>query len=279
MKGARSSQGGSLVNNGNATDAVTGNASVNLPIDVVGSVKVIANPYDPEYGRMTGAVASVETITGNMNSFHATAQNLLMRPRKRDNDVVGIESATPRITVTGPIVKDKIAFTQSFEYRFVRTPVSSLPQLHRDIKYEGVNSFSQLDAILSSSQSLTASLALYPQKINYLGLNTFNPQPSRPDFHQRGYMGSIQDRYITSADSLLVSQFSYQKFDADLTANSSDPYHESGSVSIWSTISILATFKMTSTANVLGPSSTALAGRSEASPSSSSKHDSCIPSS
>src|SRR4029077_8844135 len=62
MKGARASQGGTLVNNGNATDPVTGNASVNLPIDVVDSVKVIANPYDPEYGRMTGAVASVETI-------------------------------------------------------------------------------------------------------------------------------------------------------------------------------------------------------------------------
>ena len=102
MKGARASQGGSLVNNENATDPVTGNASVNLPIDVVDSVKVIANPYDPEYGRLTGAIASVETITGRMNSFHVTAQNLLVRPRKRDNDFVGIESATPRITVTGP---------------------------------------------------------------------------------------------------------------------------------------------------------------------------------
>ena len=174
MKGARASQGGSLVNNGNATDPVTGNASVNLPIDVVESVKVIANPYDPEYGRLAGAVASVETVNSKMDSFHATAQNLLVRPRKRDNDFVGIESATPRITVTGPIVKDKIAFTQSVEYRFVRTPVSSLLQLQRDIKYEGFNSFSQVDAILSPSQSVTASFALYPRKINYLGLNTLS---------------------------------------------------------------------------------------------------------
>ena len=224
MKGARASQGGTLVNNGNATDPVTGNASVNLPIDVVDSVKVIANPYDPEYGRMTGAVASVETIAGRMNSFHATVQNVLARPRKRNDDFIGIESATPRLTVTGPIVKDKIAFTQSFEYRFVRTPVSSLPQLQRDIKYEGFNSFSQVDAILSQSQSLTASFALYPNKINYLGLNTFAPQSSTPDLHQRGYLGTIQHRDATGPDSLLVSQFSYQRLDADLTANSPDPY-------------------------------------------------------
>ena len=224
MKGARASQGGTLVNNGNATDPVTGNASVNLPIDVVDSVKVIANPYDPEYGRMTGAVASVETIAGRMNSFHATVQNVLARPRKRNDDFIGIESATPRLTVTGPIVKDKIAFTQSFEYRFVRTPVSSLPPLQRDIKYEGFNSFSHVDAIVSQSQSLTASFALYPNKINYLGLNTFAPQPSTPDLHQRGYLGTIQHRDANGPDSLLVSQFSYQRLDADLTANSSDPY-------------------------------------------------------
>jgi hypothetical protein len=81
MKGARSSQNGSLVNSANVTDPVTGNAAMNLPIDVVESVKVIANPYDPEYGRLTGAVSSVETVTGNFNSFHVTAQNLLVRPR------------------------------------------------------------------------------------------------------------------------------------------------------------------------------------------------------
>jgi carboxypeptidase family protein len=60
MKGARSSQGGSLVNSASATDPATGNPAMNLPIDVVESVKVIANPYDPEYGRFSGAVSSLE---------------------------------------------------------------------------------------------------------------------------------------------------------------------------------------------------------------------------
>jgi len=224
MKGARSSQGGALVNSASVTDPATGNAAMSLPIDVVESVKVIPDPYDPEYGRLTGAVSSVETMTGNFNAFHISVQNLFVRPRKRDGDFIGIESATPRITITGPLKKDKIAFTQSFEYRFVRTPVSSLPQLQRDTKLEGYNSFSQLDANLTERQSLTATFALYPQKLNYLGLNTFTPQPSTPDLHQRGYMASLQHRYTTGPDSLLVSQFSYKRFDADITASSNAPY-------------------------------------------------------
>ena len=224
MKGARSSQGGWLVNSANVTDPATGNAAINLPIDVVESVKVISDPYDPEYGRLTGAVSSVETVTSNFDSFHLSVQNLFPRPRKRNGDFVGIESFTPRLTVTGPLLKNKIAFTQSFEYRFIRVPVSSLPPLQRDIKFEGFNSFSALDVNLTGRQSMTVSFALYPQKINYLGLNTFTPQPSTPDLHQRGDMASIQHRYTTGPDSLLVSQLSYKRFDADVTANSGAPY-------------------------------------------------------
>jgi hypothetical protein len=224
MKGARSSQGGYLVNATNATDPVTGNAAMTLPIDVVESVTVISDPYDPEYGRLTGAVARVETVTGNYNKFRASAQNLMPRARKRDGDIVGIESATPRVTLTGPLIRNRVAFTQSAEYRFVRTPVESLPPLERDTKLEAVNSYSQIDANLTERQTVTVSFALYPQKVNYFGLNTFTPQPSTPNVHQRGYLTSLQHRYAFGSESLLLSQFSDKRFDTDLTANSTDPY-------------------------------------------------------
>jgi len=224
IKGARSSQAGALVNSASIIDPVTGNPAMSLPVDVVESATVIANPYDPEYGRLTGAVSKIETTTSNFNNFHFSMQNLLPRPRKRDGDFIGIESATPRATITGPIFKDKVAFTESFEYRFVRTPVNSLPPLERDMKFQGFTSFSQVDVNLSSRQSMTATFSLYPQRLNYLGLNTFIPQPSAPDLHQRGYMASLQHRFTINSDSLLVSQISYKRFDADVTANSTTPY-------------------------------------------------------
>src|SRR5271166_443238 len=207
IKGARSSQAGYLVNSASAIDPVTGNAALSLPIDVVEAVSVIANPYDPEYGRLTGAVSSIETTTGNFDKFHLTAQNFFVRPRRRDDSFIGIESATPRVTLTGPLIRHKVAFTQSIEYRFVRTPVSSLPPLDRDIKFESVTSFSQIDVNLNQRQSMTLSLTVYPQKVNYYGLNTFLPQSSTPDVHQTGYMASIQHRDVIGEDSLLVSQF------------------------------------------------------------------------
>jgi hypothetical protein len=224
LKGGRATQSGALVNSANVTDPATGSPAINVPIDVVSSVQVVSNPYDPQFGRFTGAVSTVETKTGNYDKFHVAVQNLLPRPRVRDGSVAGIGSATPRITFTGPLVRDRIAITQSFEYRFVRTPVNSLPAFQRDTKLESFDSYTQLDAIISPKQTAAVSLAFYPQKLDYFGLNTFLPQPSTPDFHQRGYQIYAQHRYLTGEQGILTSQISYKKFDADVTAQSDEQF-------------------------------------------------------
>ena len=224
MKGSLATQSGWLVNSANATDPATGGQAMNLPIDVVSSVKVVSNPYDPEYGKFTGAVSSVETRTGDLEKRHVSVQNLFPRLRDRDGHIVGIGAFTPRLTFTGPLIKDRVAITQSFEYRFVRTPVEGLPPLQRDTKLESFDSFTQYDLNISTKHTATVSVALFPQKIDYLGLNTFVPQPSTPNLHQRGYQTSLQDHYIGQSGSLLTSGFSYERFDADLLRNSNDPY-------------------------------------------------------
>ena len=70
LKGTRNTQSGALVNSANVTDPVTGSPAMNLPVDVVASVQVISNPYDPQYGRFTGAVSTVETKTSDYENFH-----------------------------------------------------------------------------------------------------------------------------------------------------------------------------------------------------------------
>src|SRR5712672_3346525 len=211
MKGAQATQAGWLVNSANVTDPATGGQAINLPIDVVSSVLVISNPYDPEYGKLTGAVSSVETRTSNLNKFHLSLQNVVPRARDRDGHIVGIEALTPRVTLTGPLVKDRLAFTQSFEYRFVRTPVESLPALQRDMRLESFDSFSQVDLKINERQTATLSVAVYPEKLDYLGLNTFTPQPSTPDLHQRGYQVSAQHHYVAKSGGLLNSHLASQK--------------------------------------------------------------------
>jgi hypothetical protein len=224
MKGARSTQSGALVNSANVTDPASGTPAINLPIDVVSSVQVISNPYDPQYGKLTGALSTVETKTGNYEKYHFTIQNIVPRWRSRAGTIAGLGAATPRLTLTGPILKDRLAFTQSFEYRFIRTPVNSLPPLQRDTKLEGFNSYTQFDFTYGARQTATVSATIYPQKLDYMGLNTFTPQPSTTDFRQRGYEIYAQHRYMTGDESVLISQFSYKTYDVDINPQSHEPY-------------------------------------------------------
>ncbi len=224
MKGARTSQGGMLLNSANVTDPVTGSSGINLPIDVVSSAQVVANPYDPEYGKLAGAVATIDTRVSAFDKFHFHMQNFMPRMRKRDGATVGIESSTPRLTVTGPLVRNRLAFTQSFEYRYVRTPVETLPPLQRDTGLESFDSYTQLDANLTERQTASLTLSFYPQKLNFLGLNTFTPQPATPDLHQRGAFLAFSHKFVSKSGALLSSQVSLKKLDADVKPHSEDLY-------------------------------------------------------
>jgi outer membrane receptor for ferrienterochelin and colicin len=224
LKGARNTQSGALVNSTNVTDPVTGGSAISLPVDVVASVQVVSNPYDPQYGRFTGAVSTVTTKNSDFENFHFSIQNFVPRPRDRDGSIRGIASSTPRMTFTGPLVSDHLAITQSFQYRYVQTPVNSLPPFQRDTRLQSFDSYTQLDYVISSRQTANLSVAFYPQRLNYLGLNTFTTQKSTPDFHQRGYQINFQHTYVNSNSGQLSSLFSYKNYDADITAQSDEPY-------------------------------------------------------
>jgi hypothetical protein len=219
VKGARSSQSGLTVNSTNVTDPVTGEFAINLPIEAIQSVEVLTNPYSAEFGQFTGAITKVETRSGS-EKFNWQADSFLPRVRRRGGSFVGIEAFTPRLAFSGPLLSDKLKFFQSFEYRFVRTPIESLPPLKRDTGLESLDSLTQVDWDIDTRNHLTTTLSLFPQKLSFVGLNTFNPQEVTPDFKQRGFLLAVNERRIISSKSMLESTVSIKQFDADVFPSS-----------------------------------------------------------
>lgn len=221
MNGARPSQSGMTVNSANVTDPVTGAFAINLPIEAVESAQVLTNPYAAEYGKFTGGVTAVQTRSGT-NKFSFEAQSFFPRFARRGGKWAGIEAFTPRLAFSGPIKKNKLWFMQSFAYRFVRTPIESLPQDRRDTRLESFDSVSQLDWDINPSNHLTSTFSLFPEKLGYVGLNTFNPQEVTPNYKQRGFFWAVNERRTMSSKALLESYFSVKKFDADVFPSSGE---------------------------------------------------------
>ncbi|MCM3871362.1 MAG: TonB-dependent receptor, partial [Pyrinomonadaceae bacterium] len=226
IKGTRPNQSGILVSSLNVTDPVTGSPAIELPLEAVETVQVYSNPYSAEYGKFTGAVTAIETRAGT-NDWRYLVSGVLPRPRWRDGKLFGIGAVTPRIAVGGPISKNKLFFFQSLEYRFVRTNVPSLETLEerqRDIQRESFDSFSRVDYVINPIHRFTFSFSVFPQKLEFFNLNTFNPADTTANFHQRGWFLALNEQAAFKSGALLQSSFSVKQFDADIFGNSAVPY-------------------------------------------------------
>lgn len=223
IKGAAAAQSGTLLGSSNGDDPVTGNMAIDLPLEAVESVQVVSNPYSAEFGNFSGGVVQVQTRSGS-NDWDFRFTNFFPRLRKRGGSLRGVESIKPRFNLGGPLKKDKLFIFQSFEYKFVQTRVESLPQLESDTKLESFDSFTRIDYNFSDSHRMNATFALFPQKLDFVNLNTFNPQTTAANLHQRGWMAAVNDQYVTSEGGILQSTFSVKRSDANVFGNSDAPF-------------------------------------------------------
>jgi len=221
MNGGRASQSSMTVNSTNVTDPVNGQFAFNLPIEAVESVQVLTNPYAAEYGKFTAGVTAVSTRSGT-DKFNVEAQSFFPRFRHRGDKWRGIEAFTPRLAISGPLKKNKLWFMQSFEYRFVRTPIESLPPDKRDTGIESFDSLTQMDWDVNPRHHLTSTFSLFPEKLRFVGLNTFNPEEVTPNYKQRGFFWGVNERWIVSDKAVLESYLSVKKFDADVFPSSGE---------------------------------------------------------
>src|SRR6267378_3878554 len=148
QKGARAGQSAYTVNGVDITDPVTGNLAFDIPLEAAANVRTEENPYSAVFGRLTGGATELETKGGG-NKFKVGAARFF--PTFRKIFTGPIDSFRPRVTFSGPIVRDRLFFLQSFEYRFTRTRVPSLAAPVDQSMSEAFNSFTQFDLTLNKN--------------------------------------------------------------------------------------------------------------------------------
>lgn len=219
VKGTSAAQSAYTVNGVDVTDPVTGRLAFDIPVEAAATVQIEENAYSAEFGRFTGGVTNLETKTGGdkfsmkVARFFPTFSRIIAGK---------IDSFRPRLTFSGPVIRKRVYFVQSFEYRFSRTRFASLKEPNEST-LEGFNIFTQLDATLNKSNRVKFVAAFYPQKIRNLGLDTFNPQQTTPNTKQRGNFFSVSEQSIFHDESFLSSLVSFKKLGFDVFAQGSQP--------------------------------------------------------
>ena len=203
-----------IVNSADVTDPATGQFGLTVPIDSVQSVTVYQTPFVAEYGRFTAGLVSVETRRGGDEwkwELNDPFPDFIIRSWR----LRGIRDATPRLNAEGPIVRNKLFFSEGLEYEVRKVQVHTLPFPFDQKKNEGVNSFAQVDWIKSEKQLITATVHVAPQRLDYAGLDYFNPEPTTPDASTRNYTATIGDKWSLWG-GLLDNTVSATRFGANI---------------------------------------------------------------
>ena len=117
IKGGSPTSGALQISSASLNDPSTGDFDLELPSGAVESVEVLSNPFAAEYGRFSTSVTQVRTKRGT-NDWIIKPDNLIPGFGK---GFAFVNKFEPRLSISGPLKRDRLLFGQYFQYRFVRT--------------------------------------------------------------------------------------------------------------------------------------------------------------
>jgi hypothetical protein len=208
-----------VVNQSDVTDPATGKFGQTVPLDAIETVNVLNVPFLAQYGRFTQTVVAVETRRGG-DKWHADLNDPFPDFRIRSYHMRGIANETPRFVFGGPLIKNRLYFNSAFVYVIDKVPSRTLGFPFNESKKESINSFTQLDYILSPNQILTGTAHISPQHTNFINPDYFNPQPVTPSYAQQSYVGTLA-HHFGIFNGTLDSSISVQRFNAYVGAQGS----------------------------------------------------------
>ena len=209
-----------IVNSADVTDPATGQFGLTVPIDSVEVLNVYQIAYLAEYGRFSSGLVTVETKRGG-EKWKWELNDPLPEFRIRSWHLRGLKTATPRLNFEGPLIPGKLYISEGSEYEIRKTAVYTLPFPHNQKRQGGINSFTQLDWILSDKHLLTVTFHAAPQRLGFVNMDYFNPEPTTPDASTHNFTGTVSDK-LTIFGGLLETTFSTTQFDARVWGQGDD---------------------------------------------------------
>jgi hypothetical protein len=218
IRGGQPTQGALQISSASLNDPSTGEFDLDLPAQSIESVEVLANPFAAEYGRFSASVTQIRT-RGGTNDWDFSIGNLVPRFRGALNGIRGFE---PRFSVRGPIRKDRVFLAQDVQFRYVATPVKSLPD-EPEVDLRSFDSFTRVDSVLSTRHVVGGAFIAFPREVRHLTMNTFRPPETTPDFNQSGFSLGGVDRFAIWPDLVLESTVSVRRFEIDVNTENLVP--------------------------------------------------------
>jgi hypothetical protein len=214
FKGSDENQSLLIINSTRNTDPVTGSFGITVPTDAVESFAVYKTPYDASLGSFSGGLTTIATKSpADSLDFNVTKLGITILGK--NGHTAGLGGANPAITFDVPLIAHKLLLGETFQYQMKKTTVEGLPWPNDISKKQGFNSYSTLEAILSSNHVLTLTVNAFPLRTDHIDISALIPQPASNSLNQSGVTIALSDRYEFASHDVLATVAQYTRFDSN----------------------------------------------------------------
>ncbi len=222
FNGQAESQGMLLVDSAENVDPVAGSFAIPVPVDAIQSIHVFNTPDSVAYGGFSAGLTRID-IRPPSPLWNYKFLDFLPSFRGKNDHLVGIANMTPRFEVGGPVVKDKLNFSQDLSYEFRKDPIHGLSWPFNETDVFAFDSFTNLQWILSPKHLINFNLNLFQSTNLYANIDSLIPQSASVNFRRRGGSFGFSDAYQFNSGMVLTTVVRYTNFYTDAHGQGTGP--------------------------------------------------------
>lgn len=182
------------------SDPASGELEMALGAESVKSVDVVAGRYSAEFGKGTGGAMVLDTRMGE-DQFRNRFTNFV--PGIEFNRGLQVRDWRPRHNFSGPILKDRAWFFNSFDLLYEENFIPELPVGEDRNRSWSINNSLRLQAKLTPRQTLHSGFVVDYLNAPNSGLSPLDPMETTLDRRARRYFFNLKDQVVLSPESVL----------------------------------------------------------------------------
>jgi hypothetical protein len=220
VAGARSSDSLFMLDGFEAGSPVDNSLTMRLIVDALRNAEVETGRFGAEYAHPGAALLKFETPEGD-DHWRFNATDFLPGINVQEGAHLG--NYYPRITFSGPIVKDKFWFVQSFAVYHTFAVQKDIPTGPNTQENWGGDSFSRLLWNVTPNDSVHVSFLYNNESDVNVGLDALHPQQTTTDNSNNRLFGSVKNQ-LWMNHTLLEIGYAEDRTYGDSNPQGTQPY-------------------------------------------------------
>ena len=211
FNGQAESQGMLLVDSAENVDPVSGSFAIPVPVNTIQNIQVFSTPDSSAYGGFSGGLTRID-IKPPGSGWNYKFLDLVPSFRGKNGHLIGLLNMTPGVEFGGPLIKNKLNFSETMTYEFRKDPVHGLSWPVDETDTYSLVSFTQFQWTFSAKHLLNVNINVFPSTILFANIDTLIPQTASANIRRRGVSVGISDNYQFDSGVLLTSVVRYTNF-------------------------------------------------------------------